>query len=361
MQYRADHVGSLLRPAAVFNAHTAHREGRLDLEALRAIEDQAILGVLEQQRLAGIDVFTDGEYRRFNFYSHMIDAVDGFIETEGAPLMWRGGSPEHNPVRVVGGRLQQKRRLTAHEVPFIKAHAPGPIKVTVPTANQFTRAYRPGVSEPFYRTRADLAEELVGIVRREIEGLIADGIPYVQIDAPGYTALVDAEGRQRLQQEGIDPDQALDQAIAIDNASVAGLKRAGVTIALHLCRGNSRSRWLSEGSYEPIADKLFNSLDVDRLLLEYDTARAGGFEPLRFIPRGKEVVLGLITTKEGRLESEDALLRRIDEAAQYVPMDHLAISPQCGFASAMAGNLLSMDDQRRKLELVSEIARKAWA
>jgi 5-methyltetrahydropteroyltriglutamate--homocysteine methyltransferase len=360
MPYRADQVGSLLRPPELIEARTSYMEGRLDLEGLRAAEDQAILDILEQQRQSGIDVFTDGEYRRYNFYSDMVDAVDGFVTTDDVPLVWRGGNPSHSPGRVVGAKLQQKRRLTEHEVPFLQAHAPGPIKVTVPTATQFLRSYQVGVTDQFYPTRADLAKELIGIVRRELEALIADGVPYIQIDAPGYTALVDTEGHERLRQQGIDPDAALDEAIAADNATVAGLKREGVTIALHLCRGNSRSRWLSEGSYEPIAEKLFNELDVDRLLLEYDTERAGGFEPLRFMPPDKEVVLGLVTTKEGRLESEDELRRRIDEAAQYVDMERLAISPQCGFASAMLGNLLSMDDQRRKLDLVSEIARKTW-
>ena len=360
MRYRADQVGSLLRPPQLIEARTAYMEGRLDQDALRAVEDQAILDILEEQRQSGIEVFTDGEYRRYNFYSDLIDAVDGFVTTDEVPLLWRGGNPAHSPGRVVGAKLQQKRRLTEHEVPFLKAHAPWPIKVTVPTANQLLRSYQVGITDRFYPTRADLAQELIGIVRRELEALIADGVPYIQIDAPGYAALVDQEGRERLRQSGVDPDQALDEAIGADNATVAGLKQEGVTIALHLCRGNSRSRWLSEGSYEPIAEKLFNGLKVDRLLLEYDSERAGGFEPLHFMPRDKEVVLGLITTKEGQLEAEGDLLRRIDEAARYVEMEQLAISPQCGFASAMLGNLLSMDDQRRKLELVSDIARKAW-
>jgi 5-methyltetrahydropteroyltriglutamate--homocysteine methyltransferase len=222
------------------------------------------------------------------------------------------------------------------------------------------RMYRPGISEPFYLAREPLAEDLVGIVRGEIEALIADGVEYIQIDAPGYTALVDPVGRERIRESGQDPDDALAEAIAMDNATVAGLEQVGVTIALHLCRGNSRSRWISEGSYEPIAERFFNDLAINRLLLEYDSDRAGGFEPLRFMPQNKEVVLGLVTTKEGTLEREDTLLRRIDEASHYVDMDRLAISPQCGFASAILGNLLSMDDQKRKLELVSEVARKVW-
>jgi 5-methyltetrahydropteroyltriglutamate--homocysteine methyltransferase len=360
MRYRADHVGSLLRPPELIAARSACTEGRLSAEGLREVEDQAILGILEQQRQAGIDVCTDGEYRRHNFYSDMFDAVDGFIVTDEVQLVWRGGEAAHSPARAVGARLESRRRLTENQVPFLREHAQGPIKVTLPSAAQFMRMYRPGISEAFYPTREALAEELVGIIRGEIAWLVAQGVPYIQIDAPGYTALVDPVGRERLRAGGTDPDEALAEAIAMDNASVAGFARDDVTIALHLCRGNSRSRWISEGSYEPIAERFFNELRIDRLLLEYDSERAGGFEPLRFMPRHKEVVLGLVTTKEGKLESEDALLRRIDEAAHYVDHDRLAISPQCGFASAMLGNLLSIDDQRRKLELVSEVARKAW-
>jgi 5-methyltetrahydropteroyltriglutamate--homocysteine methyltransferase len=361
MSYRADQVGSLLRPPQLIDARTAYTEGRLDLDALHAVEDEAILDILEQQRQAGIDVFTDGEYRRYNFYSDMVDAVTGFVAAPERTTNWQGEGGGQLAGRAIGGKLEQKRRLTEHELPFLRAHAPGPIKVTVPSASQFVRFYKDGLTDHFYPTRADLARDLAAIVRRELEWLIAEGVPYIQIDAPNYTGLVDAAGRERLRQSGVDPDDVLDEAIAVDNASVAGLAREGVTIALHLCRGNSRSRWLSEGSYEPIAEKLFNGLDVGRLLLEYDSERAGGFEPLRFMPKGKEVVLGLITTKEGRLEAEDDLLRRIDDAATYIPRENLAISPQCGFASALLGNLLSMDDQRRKLELVGEIARKAWS
>ena len=361
MKYRADQVGSLLRPAHLIAARTAYMEKALEAEALREIEDQAILDILEQQRQAGIDVFTDGEYRRYNFYSDMVDAVSGFVSAPELKTNWRGSGGGQLGGRAVGAVLQQARQLTAHELPFLQAHAPGPVKVTVPSASQFVRFYRAGLTDQFYTTRAELAADPAGIIHREIEWLIAQGVPYIQIDAPNYTALVDTAGRERLRQGGSDPDEVLDEAIAADNASVAGLKQDGVTIAIHLCRGNSRSRWLSEGSYEPIAEKLFNALDVDRLLLEYDSDRAGDFAPLRFMPRGKEVVLGLITTKAGELEAEDDLLRRIDEAAHYVDRALLAISPQCGFASAMLGNLLSLDDQRRKLDLVAQIARKAWS
>jgi 5-methyltetrahydropteroyltriglutamate--homocysteine methyltransferase len=363
VQYRADQVGSLLRPARLLEARAAHAEGRLDLDGLRAIEDEAILEALAMQRQVGIDVVTDGEYRRGVFYGDMLEAVEGFVTNADVPASWRGpaGAPGPTLPPMVGAKLRQKRRLTAHEVPFLQEHAPGPFKVTIPGGQQFLRAgFRPGVTDRFYPTRADLARELAGILHREVEALIADGAPYVQIDAPWYYAFLDEGHRERLRERGLEPAQALDEAIAVDNAVVAGLRREGVTLALHICRGNARSRWLAEGSYEPIAEKLFHALDYDRLLLEYDSDRAGGFEPLRFVPPDKTVVLGLVTTKEGRLETEDALRRRIDEAARYVPLERLALSPQCGFASSDAGNLLSLDEQRRKLELVVETARRVW-
>ena len=190
--------------------------------------------------------------------------------------------------------------------------------------------------------------------------LVSEGVRYIQFDAPYYSHYLDPQQRERLRVAGFDPDQELERAIAGDKAALQEVPRAKVTVALHICRGNSRSRWYTEGGYDAIAEKLFALLDVDAFLLEYDTERSGGFEPLRLVPRNKAVVLGLVTTKEAKLESQDELRRRIDEAARYIPLENLALSPQCGFASVAAGNLLSIDDQWRKLELVVETARKVW-
>ena len=217
-----------------------------------------------------------------------------------------------------------------------------------------------GVIGRDYATRSDLLAELTAIVAAETRALAAEGVPYIQVDAPGYMSFVDRRTVERMRQGGLDPDQELAEAIAADNACLAAARHDGGTTAIHFCRGNSRSRWLREGGYDPIAERLFTSLEADRFLLEYDTERAGGFEPLRFVPRGKIVVLGLVTTKQGQLESQDELRQRIDEAAKYVPIENLALSPQCGFASSFSGNLLSLDDQRRKLELVVDTARKVW-
>jgi 5-methyltetrahydropteroyltriglutamate--homocysteine methyltransferase len=221
-------------------------------------------------------------------------------------------------------------------------------------------SYKAGITEKFYPTHSDLLKDLVEIVRDDVQWLIAEGVQYIQFDAPYYSHYLDPRQRQHMKQAGLDPDKELENAIAGDNAALEGVPRGSVTLALHVCRGNSRSRWYTEGGYDAIAEKIFGKLDVDRFLLEYDSDRSGGFEPLRLVPRGKTVVLGLVTTKEPRLESQDELRRRIDEAAKHVPLENLALSPQCGFASVAAGNLVSVDEQWRKLELVVETARKVW-
>ncbi len=252
-------------------------------------------------------------------------------------------------------------RLTELQTQFLQAHAPGPVKITVPSPNQFPAiSFQPGVTDQFYPTRSDLLWELVSIIKSEIAALVADGVPYIQMDEPRYSYYVDPKWRQHLRDLGEDPDKMFEEAIAADNACLEGMQRQGLTVAMHICRGNNESKWYAEGGYEPIAEKLFGSLAVDRYLLEYDTERAGTFEPLRFMPRDKIVVLGLVSSKEPALESQDGLCRRIDEAARYVPIDNLALSPQCGFASTAAGNLLTEEEQWRKLELVVATARKVW-
>ncbi len=360
--YRAENVGSFLRPPELLEARAARAEGRLSPEGLRKIEDRAILDVLELQRQVGIDVYTDGELRRGSFLSDVADAVEGFVPDK-IMMEWHGpgGGEEASAAQVVGGRLRATRPLTGHEIPFLKQHAPGPYKITIPAPSNFPDvSFKPGLTDQFYSSREELLRDITAIIHDDILAAVDQGVPYVQLDAPRYTYYVDDRVRQRMQSRGIDPDRALDQAIAADNASLAGARREGVTLAIHLCRGNSRSRWMAEGGYDPIAEKLFTSLDVDTFLLEYDSDRAGGFEPLRFVPAGKTVVLGLVSTKQPTLEAQDELPRRVDEAAKFVPAERLALSPQCGFASIAAGNLISQDDQRRKLELVVDTARKIW-
>ena len=370
MHFRADNIGSLLRPPELLAAHAALREGSMSEERVREIEDRSILKALEMQKGAAVQIFTDGEYRRDIFTADLTKAMDGLVP--GKPVVkfeWRGkgkelaeGSKEGNLQYIVGGKLRKKGRFTPNEAPFLKEHAPGPFKVCTPAAMQHAiMRYRPGITDKFYPTMHDMLQDVAAIMREEVQALIDEGASYVQLDAPSYSNFFDRSRRQVLQQSGIDLDAALDAALAADNAMIAGIKREPhVVIGIHFCRGNKRSAWGAEGSYEPIAEKAFGSLEMDRYLLEFDSERAGGFEPLRFVPKGKTVVLGLITTKEPQLESEDELLRRIDMASHHVAMEDLALSTQCGFASAASGNLISWDDMRRKLELVARVARRAW-
>lgn len=361
-RYRADQVGSLLRPPELLQARTAHEAGRLSPDELREVEDRAILDALALQRQVGLDVFTDGEYRRGSWLTDMAEAVEGFVD-DRVVMEWRGpgARPEGSTAKVVSAKLRQRGRITAHEVDILRQHARAPFKMTIPSPSVFMlTSYKPGMTDRYYRTRTDLLADLGPIIRNEIIALSSEGVPYIQLDAPQYTYYVDPQVRERLRRDGVDPDKALDEAVDVDNACLRGVKRDGVTLAMHICRGNSRSRWFTEGGYDPIAERLFGSLQVDTFLLEYDSERAGGFEPLRFVPKTTGVVLGLISTKEARLESQAELLRRIEEAARHVPLENLALSPQCGFASVAAGNLLSMDDQRRKLELVVDTSRKVW-
>lgn len=360
--FRAEHVGSLLRPPEVLTARAAHAAGNLAMDQLRATEDRAILSILEKQRELGLDVVTDGELRRGSWLTDMADAVEGFV-SDRVPLEWKGpgGGVEGSTAHAAGAKLRKVRKMTGHEVPFLKKNAQLPFKVTLPAPSNFMQiSYKTGITEKFYPTHAELLQDLVEIVRDDVQWLISEGVQYIQFDAPYYSHYLDPQGQTRMRQAGQDPEKELEAAIAGDNAALRGAAGEGVTLALHVCRGNNKSRWYAEGGYDAIAEKLFGSLEVDRFLLEYDSERSGGFEPLRRVPHGKTVVLGLVTTKEPRLESQTELRRRIDEASKFVPLENLALSPQCGFASVADGNLLSAEEQWKKLDLVVDTARKVW-
>jgi 5-methyltetrahydropteroyltriglutamate--homocysteine methyltransferase len=347
---------------------------------LRHLEDQSILQALRVQIEIGISVLSDGEYRRSSWIEAWDRVLAPFevVDTSGATPnanvgRWRGRGVElvereaRNVTRkFVGHRvdLQQVEPMTAHEVRFLEQYAEGrPFKVTMPGVGHFAgNAFRLGITDAVYRTRMDMVHDIALVQRREIETLIAKGVPYIQTDSLRYVMqLADPERRAALQAAGIDPDQDLDDTITADNLAVGGVDRRGSVVALHMCRGNNRSTWAATGSYEPVAEKVFGNLQVDRFLLEFDDERSGGFEPLRFVPPEKMVVLGLVSSKVPELESIDVLQRRVNEAARYHPMQTLAISPQCGFASTQGGNLLTLDEQRRKLELVVEAAWRIWS
>jgi 5-methyltetrahydropteroyltriglutamate--homocysteine methyltransferase len=361
-KYRADHIGSLLRPAELLQARSANS----DAAQLRALEDKHILRAVQRQKDLGFKIFTDGEFRRGNFMSDFNESVSGIDEGVAVARTWQtaaGASPRPSMVPgTVVGKIKQTRRLTGHECAFLKQHSPGDIKVTLPTANQFPAIYfKKGISDKVYADHTALLWDIVPIIKSEIQALAREGVQYVQIDAPRYSYYIDPRWRSYVKTEmGLDPDQALDEAIRADNTCLEGAGRQGVILAIHLCRGNNRSQWYAEGGYDAIAEKLFGRLDVDAFLLEYESERAGTFEPLRFVPRGKTVVLGLVSSKLAEMESPDHLARRIDEASKHVPLENLALSPQCGFASTMEGNLLSEEQQWRKLGLVVETARKVW-
>ncbi|HUA20513.1 MAG TPA: hypothetical protein VMB25_17315 [Bryobacteraceae bacterium] len=370
-QYRADHVGSLLRPSELLEAR---KNQSLTPEQLKELEDTHILRVLQRQKDLGLRIFTDGEFRRAGFMSDFNDSIEGLDNAEAIMRDWkmeRSGaialaSLKNRLPGVVVEKIRQKKRLTGHEVPFLKQHSPGDIKMTLPTPNQFPAiAYKKSLSEQAYATYSEFLWDIVPIFQAEIRALAGEGIPYIQIDAPRYSYYIDPKWRRYVQDEmGVDPEQALDEAIRVDNTCIEGARGDGSgarpIVAIHLCRGNNRSQWYAEGGYDPIAEKLFNRLNADAFLLEYESERAGTFEPLRFVPAGKTVVLGLVSTKLPEMETADQLLRRIEEAGKYVSVDQLALSPQCGFASVSEGNLLTEDEQWRKLELVVQTARRVW-
>ena len=358
--YRADHVGSLLRPKELLDERAAHPHS----DRLREIEDREILRVLAKQKELGFGIFTDGEFRREGFMSDLVEAVDGFSTGDAHARDWKSSQGVGTQALrdIVTEKLHQKRRLTAHELPFMKAHSPGPIKMTLPSSNQFPAiAYRKGMSERAYPTYAEFLADVAAIIAGETQALANDGVAYIQIDAPRYSYYLDEKWRAFLRTEyNEDLDALLDEAIACDNLAFRAARKPGVTLAIHHCRGNNRSNWYASGGYDAIAEKLFNTLEVDRFLLEYDDERSGSFEPLRFVPAGKTVVLGLVSTKVGRLEKADDLARLIELATKFVPLDRLALSPQCGFASMAEGNIIAEDEEWAKLQLVADVAKRVW-
>jgi 5-methyltetrahydropteroyltriglutamate--homocysteine methyltransferase len=368
-QYRADHVGSFLRPPDLLEAR---RTAGLNGGRLQALEDLNIRRVLDKQKELGFEIFTDGELRRRNFMSDFTDAVSGFDMGDSLARSWNaqseqpGASRESGVSQVAGivtGKLRQVRPLTGHELPFLKKHSPGAVKMTLPSATQFPAiSFKTGVTDKVYKDHSALLWDIVEIMKADLAQLSREGVHYIQIDAPRYSYYMDPKWRQWLRAEmNVDPDTLLEESIRADNACFDAARRPGVTLAIHLCRGNNRSHWYAEGGYDSIAEKLFATMAVDRFLLEYDDDRSGTFAPLRLVPRGKTVVLGLVSTKRPQLESSENLIRRIHEAARYVPLENLALSPQCGFASTMEGNLLTEDEQWAKLRLVAETARQVWS
>lgn len=358
--YRADHLGSFLRPAALLKARS---DFHVPEDQIRALEDRAALDIIRKQQELGYHIFTDGEVRRATFMSDFNDSVEGIAEEATVDRTWQGAdSSVAHPLGVAVGKIKAKRRMTAHETAFLKQHSPGGIKMTLPTANQFPAiSYKKGISDAVYASPSELLWDIVPVIKAEVQALADEGVKYIQLDAPRYSYYCDPKWRDFIRNEmGMDPDAALDEAIRADNECLAGARRNGAVLAIHLCRGNNRSQWYAEGGYDAIAEKMFNTLDVDRYLLEYEDERSGTFEPLRLLPKDKQVVLGIVSSKVAALEDQAAMVKRIEEAAKYFPLDRLAVSPQCGFASTAPGNLLTEDEQWAKMKLVADVARQVW-
>jgi 5-methyltetrahydropteroyltriglutamate--homocysteine methyltransferase len=372
-EYHAEHVGSLLRPPYLLQAREAQERGELSTQQLREVEDRAIAELIDIQRQAGLTVFTDGEARRESWRAGLLESLSGVVPATRTMRWYRDGRELTEQETLSDGavaveKIGRKGDLTSVEADFMAAHAPGSFKITMISASMAGMIWDPVRSAAVYPTIGDLTGDLAELQIEEIGGLIAShGAGWIQLDSLGYNQAIDA-GHSGSVRSRVDPEAALDATVTTDRKVVTAVKdkHPAVTVGMHICRGNYRSSWMAQGGYEPVAERLFNEVPVDRFLLEYDTQRAGGFEPLRFVPAGRAgrpgptVVLGLITTKVPQLEDRDDLLRRIDEAARYVPLEQLALSPQCGFASGSLGNLITVDDERRKLDLVVSVARQVW-
>jgi 5-methyltetrahydropteroyltriglutamate--homocysteine methyltransferase len=358
---RAEHIGSLLRPPRLLEARRQLADGEIDAEALRAVEDEAIVEALRRQEAIGIDVIGDGEFRRTDFRAGFAAALSGLREDEydGA---WHGATGavavRSRTWRVVD-RVERVAPISVDEARFVRDHTAVPFKVTLPAPGYVAERFHGAGDASPYRDARALAETFIEILRQEVIDLIELGVPYIQIDNPGYATFLDDAARARVAAEGRDPDVAFRDMLATDRALLAGIPRGAALIGLHVCRGNNAGSWLHQGSYAPIAEELFASLPVDRLLLEFDDPRSGGFDVLRFVPREKVAVLGLISTKVAEVESPDALLRRLEEASSFIDAGQLALSPQCGFAThAEGGNDLTEDEQYRKLAVAVETAQR---
>ena len=369
---RVDQVGSLLRPQELKNAFAAYGQGKLNENDLRQVQDKAIREVVAKQVAHRLPIVVDGEFRRTSFMESfaVVAGVDEWQtgvktyhqilarEDTSESISHKGQDPILLNRKRVTERLRLVRNALLDDFRFTQELTDRPAKVTLISADRISQCYDSEASRMVYPNVEEFLKDVVVVERRMVGDLSQAGCRYVGIDGPGYTAYVDPDSLAAMRSRGEDPDANLARSIAADNEIIADF--AGVTFGIHICRGNRQSMWHREGHYDAIAEKLFTGLKHQRLLLEYDTERAGGFEPLRFVPKGKIAVLGLITTKVARVETVDELRRRIDDAARYLPLEQLAISPQCGFASSLRGNLLTEEDQFRKLDVMLETAAKVW-
>jgi 5-methyltetrahydropteroyltriglutamate--homocysteine methyltransferase len=363
---RADHVGSFLRPKSVLDAREALAAGKIGAAELRAVEDEAIAELVEWQEGLGLKAITDGEFRRFFFHTDFLLQLSGVEERGGLKKAFKNDAGKDvqfaPPVMVVTGKVRHEKPIQLADYEFLaskvsRGHVP---KVAIPSPSMLHfRAGRSGIPEDVYPTMEEFYADVAAAYREEVGQLAAAGCRYLQLDDTNLAYLCDDEQRADAAKRGLDPDDTTRQYARLINDSFASAPDDMVK-AIHLCRGNFRSSWAAEGGYEPVAEIMFNELDIDAFFLEYDDPRSGDFAPLRFLPKGKTVVLGLVTTKLGQLETKDEIKRRIEEAAKFAPLEQLALSPQCGFASTLHGNDITTAQQAKKIRLVVEVAEEVW-
>ncbi|MDQ5818111.1 MAG: cobalamin-independent methionine synthase II family protein [Actinomycetota bacterium] len=364
---RADVVGSLLRPPELLEARERYAAGEISAAEFKRVEDGAVDRAIALQERAGLPVVTDGEMRRESFQSQLVEAVEGFGEHTLDAYLWGewhgegsvGDRRIERPATLgVMGKLRRKRHLSVEEFVYARARTDRIIKVTLPSPSLYANFWTPELSEEAYPTLDEFLEDVAQILREEVEELVRLGALYIQLDAPHYPLLVEEKTRKFYEARGWDLDRWLGRGIELDNYVMGD--HPGVTFAFHLCRGNQGSRWLVSGSYEPLARRIFGGIGAERLMLEYDDERSGGFEPLAHVPEDKIAVLGLVTTKTPRREEPQELESRIWEASRFVPLERLAVSPQCGFATSVIGNAISVEDEEHKLRTIVETTERVW-
>ena len=365
--FRADHVGSLLRPKNLLDARARHAAGEIDDAELRGIEDDAIADVVRMQADVGLHTATDGEFRRASWHMDFIYAIDGISKVTDQNIVVHfknaDGSLDYTPAGLhVDGPLSIDEPIFGRDFAYLQSVvAEGQTaKLTIPSPSMVH--YRGGaaaIDPAVYPDEDSFWEALSAAYSQQVQGIAAQGCTYLQLDDTSLAYLNDPAQRAELAEQGRDAEHQHERYIRQINAALAG-RPDSLTVTTHMCRGNFRSSWVAEGGYDFVAEALFGGLEVDGFFLEYDDARSGGFEPLRFVPPGKQVVLGLVTTKRGALESKDDLKRRIEEAAKFVPLEQLCLSPQCGFSSTVEGNVLSYDQEVAKLRLIAETADEVW-
>ncbi len=354
--FRAEQVGSLLRPPELRAARST-----LPGDALRELEDRFIDEAILGQERVGLECITDGEFRRSIYFGHFARAVEGFTEMEATSVFKDADGRElRYTTPVVTGKLVRRRGIATEELDYVQKRTKRTPKVTLPSPeSQHFFRFREGVSDAAYPDLDEFFGDVARVYREELDELARRGATYVQLDCVSIPLLCDPKHREAFRARGYDPDAFVSRYVDLFNEAVRS-RSSEITLGVHFCRGNNQGKWLGEGGYDPVAEEVFRRLDADALFLEYDSERAGGFSPLHHVPEDKHVVLGLVSTKTPVLESGDELMRRVEEASRFVPLERLALSPQCGFASTEAGNPLAPDDQWRKLELVVRTAARIW-